>query len=639
LKLLSSSSYCRCLFLIIILLNSYVFKAQELDSDNIIISLTEMENYSIAQQKDSLITLRNKIATLNDSLAIEYFKVVDSLVKKPELKITFYNQWSIQKLNLGDDEKALTLRRRGIKMAKEVGDPYYEYGFLNGMATYFVNRSVADSATHYVTQMDALYKRYPKILAADYWLVFMRKARIAGILGNSKKEGSMLERAYQEKALQPIDSNLGFVLYMVTYFYREQNDPIKSSEYTELLVKHYEQRNINTPNAHFPIQSLLLGKYTPEAISSLKEVIHVSDSLKNYNSFSASNIALAKAYIENNNPEKAIPILKYGIEVLEKAKVFVNNSVEFNLLQQAYASTNDYEGAYRSILKQKKLEDSLRSAETLRNIADFEIKYKTQETELALEKKKAAQLKLYYLIAGAILLLVLISYFLAKNQRKNRLLITQKAQLVQALDEKETLLKEIHHRVKNNLQVISSLLSLQQRQLDDDTASKAIQIGRDRVKAMSLIHQNLYQEGNLVGVSVKDYIEKLAKSLVHNYQIDQTKIDLKLNIDPLQLDVDTIIPLGLIINELISNALKYAFHNKEQGSIHIELLAQKHQIYLSVKDNGVGLPHNFKSDETQSLGYRLIHAFSNKLNAVLNVKFSKNGTQVALTIPQLKKAS
>ncbi|HLV92463.1 MAG TPA: sensor histidine kinase [Aequorivita sp.] len=204
------------------------------------------------------------------------------------------------------------------------------------------------------------------------------------------------------------------------------------------------------------------------------------------------------------------------------------------------------------------------------------------------------------------------------------------------MEEKNMLLKEIHHRVKNNLQVISSLLSLQQRQINDSKASQAIQEGRDRVKAMALIHQNLYQDTDLIGVETSVYVNKLAKSLIKNYKINDKAIKLNINVDPIKLDIDTIIPLGLVINELISNALKYAFTNKSSGTIDILLKSVNDTLVLSVSDNGQGLPENFSVDEVSSLGFRLIKAFSDKLKSELDISSSKEGTKISLIIPNLK---
>jgi len=156
---------------------------------------------------------------------------------------------------------------------------------------------------------------------------------------------------------------------------------------------------------------------------------------------------------------------------------------------------------------------------------------------------------------------------------------------------------------------------------------------------MALIHQNLYQSENLVGVDAADYIHKLTDSLVQNYNTSDNDIEITTNIDELKLDIDTIIPFGLMINELISNSLKYAFvDSKIQGKIHIKLVKESNNLVLEVSDNGIGLPKDFEITKTTSLGYKLIKAFSKKLNAKLELgkNIVNQGTKVRLEIVDFK---
>lgn len=151
-------------------------------------------------------------------------------------------------------------------------------------------------------------------------------------------------------------------------------------------------------------------------------------------------------------------------------------------------------------------------------------------------------------------------------------------------------MKEIHHRVKNNLQIISSLLDLQSLTIQDAQASEAVKESRNRVHSMALIHQNLYNEGNIKGIQIENYINHLAENLFQSYNIQPGKVKLKTDIEQIDLDVDTVIPIGLILNELLSNSLKYAFTNKEAGIILVKLKQLNGSLLLEVKDNGAGFP-------------------------------------------------
>ena len=234
--------------------------------------------------------------------------------------------------------------------------------------------------------------------------------------------------------------------------------------------------------------------------------------------------------------------------------------------------------------------------------------------------------------------LSLVGFLYSKN-RTNKILNQQKDQIQKSLDEKEILLREIHHRVKNNLQVISSLLKLQSRTVDDAAALSALQEGQNRVKSMALIHQNLYQEDNLTGVDVKDYFEKLTRHLFDSYKVSKDNIDLQLDICDIRLDVDTVIPLGLILNELISNALKYAFDQTEKGILSIRLVESTDQLILQVEDNGKGLQEVRQNvEDATSFGYSMIHTFADQLDGKLEFR-SEKGTKVSLTLREYPKVA
>lgn len=290
------------------------------------------------------------------------------------------------------------------------------------------------------------------------------------------------------------------------------------------------------------------------------------------------------------------------------------------------------------------LKDSLFNAENIKQLTQLEMQFNfDRERELQVMEANARQAEYLrvtrLLIIGTLvsLLVAFLLYYLFRLRKRANLALAQKnAQISKALGEKEVLLKEIHHRVKNNLQVISSLLSLQSRQLDNPQAREAIQSGRNRVKSMALIHQNLYQDEDLVGVDTVEYIDKLTNNLVNSYKVFEKDIEIKSYVDSMKLDVDTLIPIGLILNELISNALKYAFNGVDDGILEIHLLNQANAIHLKVADNGGGLPKNFAIENSKSLGYRLIKAFAEKLSAALTIEHSPAGTVISMNIPNPK---
>ncbi len=179
--------------------------------------------------------------------------------------------------------------------------------------------------------------------------------------------------------------------------------------------------------------------------------------------------------------------------------------------------------------------------------------------------------------------------------------------LMASLKEKEVLLREIHHRVKNNLQIISSLLLLQSKDISGKKNLKLFQESQNRVKSMALIHEKLYQSQDLASVNFKEYLNTLIIGLFRSYQSHSSHVELKLNIDDISLGIDNAIPCGLIINELISNSLKYAFPNGREGVISVALRSlNKKDVELVVSDNGIGMPEDLDFRNTKSLGLHLV---------------------------------
>lgn len=328
------------------------------------------------------------------------------------------------------------------------------------------------------------------------------------------------------------------------------------------------------------------------------------------------------------------PIIKRAILEAENITALRAKSNLYNALSKYFNAFNDYKTAIEYQQKYHNTFVEIKEKQRDQTVYDLETNYQTEKKERELESKKANETLFIISLVFLGILLTLVSFFYIKNRKKNLLLAQQKLLLESTLEDKNILLKEIHHRVKNNLQVISSLLSLQQRQINDVKASQALQEGRDRVKAMALIHQNLYQDTDIIGVEINDYVNKLANSLVKNYKLEETNIKLNIDVDAVKLDIDTIIPIGLVINELISNALKYAFTDQDYGILNIYLKQKHNVLILSVTDNGKGLPQNFNIEQISSLGFRLIKAFSDKLGAKITIDSSKQGTKISLNIPR-----
>jgi PAS domain S-box-containing protein len=205
-----------------------------------------------------------------------------------------------------------------------------------------------------------------------------------------------------------------------------------------------------------------------------------------------------------------------------------------------------------------------------------------------------------------------------------------------SLEEKEVLLKEIHHRVKNNLQVISSLLKLQSRYTQDSKTLDMLKESQNRVRSMALIHEKLYQSSDLARIDFADYIQNLAKNLLYSYSIHASAVKVKVIVDKVSLNLDTAIPCGLLINELISNALKYAFPDGRQGKIWVEFSeVEGEQFLLTVRDNGIGFPADIDFRNTVSLGLRLACSLTAQLDGTIDMERNQ-GTVFRVKFYELK---
>lgn len=199
--------------------------------------------------------------------------------------------------------------------------------------------------------------------------------------------------------------------------------------------------------------------------------------------------------------------------------------------------------------------------------------------------------------------------------------------LIASLKEKEVLLREIHHRVKNNMQVISSLLKLQLNDLKDPRDIEIFKESRNRIRTMALVHEELYKSKDLTRIDFNLYIKHLANTLFRSYGVDTKKISLMMDIKDIMLEIDTAIPCGLIVNELVSNCLKHAFPDDKTGEIKIALCSTTdNEIEISVIDNGVGMDPNLDLENSASFGLKLVHILTDQINGRLKIKSDK-GTE------------
>ncbi|MDJ1496498.1 histidine kinase dimerization/phosphoacceptor domain -containing protein [Cytophagaceae bacterium DM2B3-1] len=315
------------------------------------------------------------------------------------------------------------------------------------------------------------------------------------------------------------------------------------------------------------------------------------------------------------------------------------------------SSTGKYLSALRHFQLYKTLTDSIHSEEKEKQLAALQLQYdldnKEKDIQLlrkegiiqnaTLQKEKVTK---NIVIGGSIMLLLLLGlsynrYRLKQHsnlqlQIKQAEINEQNELLKKLLTEKEWLLKEIHHRVKNNLQIVISLLNTQSAYLNNEDALQAIRNSQHRMYAMSLIHQKLYQSENMASIDMHWYIQELVLYMQECFSI-HNKIHFILDTDSIQIDVVQAVPLGLIVNEAVTNAIKYAFPDQKRGEVRISLKTTSPSLcQLTIKDNGIGLPAGLDIENTESLGMSLMRGLTQQLGGTFQVN-SQNGVALQIT--------
>jgi two-component sensor histidine kinase/Tfp pilus assembly protein PilF len=362
---------------------------------------------------------------------------------------------------------------------------------------------------------------------------------------------------------------------------------------------------------------------------------------------------IIKYLIAIRDMPEAVKYLRSNKELLERINDDIGLSRNYNLWFSLDTTQGNYRTAVADILKEKLIDDTILNAEKSNAVRKLEIQYESEKKENDIRLKdqeikaleESQRLRLVNLeqtrftrnlMVGTSLLLALLGSILFlqyKQKRKANIVITHRnEQLGHLLEEKEWLVREVHHRVKNNLQMVISLLNIQSSYLDNDAAILAIKDSQRRMQAISLIHQKLYQDNNVSVIDMPAYINELITYLKEMF-ISATWIYFEQDVAPVQLDVAQAIPVGLILNEVIINSIKYAFDQNDTGVIRVSLRATDDQhLVLIVSDNGKGLPENFNAFEGRSLGMSLVTELVKQLEGSLRF-LNDGGAKMIVVFP------
>lgn len=505
----------------------------------------------------------------------------------------------------------------------------------------------------------------------------MQLCQIYNYLGEIQNALSQKEKAldYYEKALQVAKKHSDiFAIYIasvnIANVWAALNQPHKALALMKDISARYKKPKNN--NLDYNIARCYIGSYCvlkqfDKARPYAKQLLEMVNNLNlsDHANISAYTVAIRFFIAAGEDGEAKKYLQKHG-ELAKKLKDLYYLSANQKLRFMLDTARHDYKTATAHLLEFNRLNDSFSVETKSRQIEEIQVQYETEKKERDLLVKdqniqllsKQSQLqqskikndrfiKITMVIGAGLLFSVLVLVYsrYVYKQKSNRQLEEQKQQISQQnlslqdmikeqkklLAEKEWLLKEIHHRVKNNLQIVMSLLNSQSNYIDNEHALIAIHDSQHRVHAMSLIHQKLYGSENVSTIDMSVYIRELVSYLADSFNTGQ-RIRFEYDIELLEMDVSQAVPLGLILNEAITNSIKYAFPDGRNGIITISLRTNGlPDCSLIVSDNGIGMQShiNIKSKKAGSLGLSLIAGLSEDLNGNFSIK-TTNGTEIKI---------
>ncbi len=473
------------------------------------------------------------------------------------------------------------------------------------------------------TSMCRLYKR---MSSAQNVRAFMQKA-----LSYSFKAVEYLKAVNDNAGLMAAYNNQAIT-------YRDLNELEKAHE--DYLIGLEIAKKNNIENTYTGILNANLGQYymdknqPDKAIFQLNKALVVHEKLNNQSAIEHAYRNLSYAFREKKEYQKAVELAQKSVDI---SKTLNDPHRAFNSYEALYLAQKDagmFKEALASLEINKELEDSTVRAEKTKGVAEIETKYETEKKEILIqkldEKNQLQKRQLIGFVVGLVMLLGLSVTLYNQNQTVK----ASRQQISEQSDQLKLMMKELHHRVKNNLAIVSSLLKIQSSKIEDEKAVKAVRQGQQRVEAMSLIHQRLYQTDKVTNINIKEYINDLAESLMSAYGYKSDEFDLKINIEKEQLDVDLAIPLGLIINELLTNSFKYAYENVERPLLKIDLKMDK-GLTLEVQDNGPGIDMERWQKAKDSFGKKLIAGLTKQIGGTFQLE-NQNGSYFKLQIPREK---
>ncbi len=569
------------------------------------------------------------------------FETIKKGVQDTNLIIA-YNELATEFLGSAD-EKAKTYGYNALELSKKLKHPYLTSWSYNIIGLSYDYLGKPDSALYNYQQAISIKQKlndYDGLGAVNMNIGVMYYYQNDNInaIKYYNKSIEYYKKANNQNKIAGVLNNIG-IIYRQDKKYNEALAIFQQAY--DIKKKTFDTTGMANALGNLGVVYQYMGDYKKAELHHLQSMVLDSIKGNKYNLVS-SYISLAELnfYLNNTNKTKIS---------LEKAIALANTINAIHYLDDAYkvytqhdSAIGDYKAAYFHLQQFNKYNDQILKEDRLKQMDKLETIFSTKEKEQQIKllnanseltdlkiKKQNNQLMFFISISALLILLLIAIIWVYKKTRKQQKELQSKNELInRALSEKDMLLKEIHHRVKNNLQIISSLLSIQSRYIKDEKALEAINESKERVNAISLLHQEIYQNDVLKLINAKVYLENLIQRIKDTFNPENT-IKIKTDIDQIELDIDQLIPIGLIVNELLTNAYKYGTTNKNP-EINFSFKEENGFISLSIKDNGIGIDSEKLANKTDSLGFKLVKTFTLKLKGELKIA-DEAGTLINIT--------
>ncbi len=391
-------------------------------------------------------------------------------------------------------------------------------------------------------------------------------------------------------------------------------------------------------------------KEVEQALEFQRKALEIQEELGDKKGMLSSLQGIAKVQSLTGNTDGALDYMEQVIAISSEIGAKKELRDAYNEISEIYTRNGDYKQALSYKDRYAELKDTLFSEQTNEIATNLEAKFesenKSKEIEILKRENEIQDLQLgrnriliISFTIGLVLALISVVLYARTNRERKKaleLLQRQNENIKKQKEEKEVLLKEIHHRVKNNLQVINSLIRLQCSYTDDQKALDLFDECQNRIISMALIHEKMYEAHDLSNINIKEYINELSQNLLRSYRLNQS-INLDIDVKIETLTLDTLIPLGLLLNELISNSLKHAFSDTDEGTINVTLERNNEGLFvLEVGDDGVGLPSDFSFVNAHTLGMELVMTLTSQLDGKVE-RLEKPGTHFRIEFIGLEK--